>query len=412
MKLLISLLIVFIICMLFGQNIRKHAPVWYITVFVIGLLSMFVPSTAPMWLTQIITGYITRGTFATAMFIWVMYARVLPKGSKAMTTFMSLRAPLAIGAAMLILLHNAFYIIYYVGRVVKGSSMTGYEIIAGVCTLLMWVLLLPLTITSFMPVRRKMNPVKWKKLQRLSYIFYGLIYVHVCLLFTKQIIAGNTSYGRELAIYTAVFGFYLVERVALYLNMSKKAIAGNILVRIGEPVLAIVCAIIFFWPYMLESNAGVMAANSEKTEVLGAKADVENQEVSGVKADGEDAGISGDNASAESSEEVFANIVKDESITDDSQNEGVSYKDGEYTGSAMGHNGEMTVSVTIEGGVIAEVKPLASEDDDPYYTWVLKQIPGAIVEANSTDVDTVSGATISSKAMIKAVEDALGKAME
>lgn len=391
MKLLIALLIVFIICMLFGKSIRQHAPFWYVTMFVIALASMFVPATAPMWLQQIVTGYITRGTLATAMFIWVMYARILPKGSKMMSTFMSLRAPLAIGAAMLILLHNAFYIIYYVSRVLSGKSMSFYEIAAGVCTLLMWILLLPLTITSFMKVRRKMNPVSWKKLQRLSYIFYGLIYVHVTLLFSKQIISGHTSYGRELAIYTAVFGFYLVKRVALYLNMSKKATAGTYLVRIALPVLALGCISIFIWPYMMissENSATYAAESAEVSEVLGADRATDSDATEG------------------SSDEVFAKVAELEA------DEAVTYVDGEYTGSGMGYNGPVTVSVTIEGGVITNVKPLSSDEDDPYYTWVIKEIPSAIVEKGSTDVDTVSGATTSSKALIAAVEDALSQATE
>ena len=42
--------------------------------------------------------------------------------------------------------------------------------------------MLILTVTSFPQVRKKMNAVKWKKLQRTAYIFYGLIYAHILLI--------------------------------------------------------------------------------------------------------------------------------------------------------------------------------------------------------------------------------------
>ncbi len=372
MKLLVSLIIVFIICQLFGKNIKKHAPLWYTTLFLIALLTMFIPA-APMWLQQLVNGYITRGTFATAMFIWVMYARILPKGTKTMANFMSLRAPLAIGATMLILIHNVFYLIQYVSRMLNGKGLSSLEIFAGVFSLAMVFLVLPLTATSFMTIRKKMNPVTWKKLQRLSYIFYGLIYLHVFLLFSRQILNGHANYARELAIYTAVFGFYLVKRVALSLEMRKKKLFSTTLVKVGLPMLVTICMCIFFWPYALNNNAKAEQASDESIIVSDSN---ESPEVMGV-------------------------------YREEKPDKTDGYVDGEYTGSAMGYNGPITVVVTVTDGKIARVKVVSGEDDDPYYTWAIKEIPGAIEKANSPDVDTVSGATTSSKAIISAVKDAL-----
>lgn len=404
MKLLISLLIVFIICELFGKSIKKHGIVWMVSLMMVSFIGMIMPASAPIWLQQIVTGFITRGTLATAMFIWVMYARILPKGTKVMANFMTLRAYLAIGAALMILFHNVFYVAYYIRRALSGNAISVYERLAGTCAILMWVLLLPLTITSFMPVRRKMNPVRWKKLQRLSYIFYGLIYVHVCLLFSKQILSGHANYGFELAVYTAVFGFYLVERVALYLDMSKKALAGALLARIGEPVLAVLCACIILVPYISVIGHSGDVAVAELAEninsVESAAAGTNSGDVLGAER------TSDSGKESEAGDESFAKIVEDEAA------DSTSYKDGTYTGSGMGYNGPVEVEVTIEGSVIIEVKVTASDEDDPYYTWVLKQIPDAIVEKGSADVDTVSGATTSSKALISAVKDALEKASE
>lgn len=47
---------------------------------------------------------------------------------------------------------------------------------------MMIAIMLPLFITSFKRVRRRMKPGNWKRLQRLAYVFYGLMYIHVLLL--------------------------------------------------------------------------------------------------------------------------------------------------------------------------------------------------------------------------------------
>ncbi len=376
MKLLISLVFVFVICQVFGKSIKKHAPIWYISLFVIALLSMNIPA-APIWLQQVVTGFITRGTLATAMFIWVMYARILPKGTKTMANFMSLRAPLAIGATFLILLHSTFYLTQYIGRIMNGYGITSYEIFAGIFSLVMVFLLAPLTITSFMAIRKKMHPVTWKKLQRFSYLFYGLIYLHVFLLFSRKIMEGHSDYGRELAIYTAVFGFYLVRRVVLYLEMSNKKAIGVAVTRVGNSLLALVCVCILFLPYAMDADRVSEKAVAEATSV---------------------------------SESGDIPEVMGASRSDSEEDGDAEYVDGEYTGTGMGYNGLITVMVTISDGVIEKVKVISGEDDDPYYTWAIKEIPVAIEQSNSTEVDTVSGATTSSKAIIAAVNDALQKA--
>lgn len=81
-----------------------------------------------------------------------------------------------------------------------------------------------------------------------------------------------------------------------------------------------------------------------------------------------------------------------------------------YKESALGYNDNISVSVTIKNGVIAEIIILESSDDKPYFDWAKEEIPSKIISAQSTEIDTVSGATFSSKGIIKAVNSALEKA--
>ena len=75
-----------------------------------------------------------------------------------------------------------------------------------------------------------------------------------------------------------------------------------------------------------------------------------------------------------------------------------------------GKNGPITVEVTVEGDTITDVKVLEHSETVGVGAVAVDWMPGRIVEANSTDVDGVSGATITSDAIKAAVAEALAEA--
>ena len=81
--------------------------------------------------------------------------------------------------------------------------------------------------------------------------------------------------------------------------------------------------------------------------------------------------------------------------------------DGVYEGTGAGLNGQIKVSVTVSGGKITEVKVLEHSETAGISDPAIEKIPAAIVEAQSADVDIVSGATFTSKGIIEAVKNAL-----
>ena len=85
------------------------------------------------------------------------------------------------------------------------------------------------------------------------------------------------------------------------------------------------------------------------------------------------------------------------------------YKDGTYYGSATGFAGPIKVKVVISGGKIASVE-IVSTSDGSSYIGKASAITGKIVSSQSTNVDTVSGATYSSVGIINAVRNALAQA--
>ena len=84
-------------------------------------------------------------------------------------------------------------------------------------------------------------------------------------------------------------------------------------------------------------------------------------------------------------------------------------KDGVYTGSGQGFNGPIRVRVTISKGSITKVEILSHSDDNPYFGRARSVISKILGKADKS-VDTVSGATYSSRGILDAVRNALSKA--
>ncbi len=84
------------------------------------------------------------------------------------------------------------------------------------------------------------------------------------------------------------------------------------------------------------------------------------------------------------------------------------YKDGVYEGTAKGYGGDITVEITIKGGVMKDLKILSASNEDGAYLAMASAIVKDILKNQSAEVDTVSGATYSSTG----IKNAAGKALE
>lgn len=88
------------------------------------------------------------------------------------------------------------------------------------------------------------------------------------------------------------------------------------------------------------------------------------------------------------------------------------YKDGIYFGEAEGFGGSISLEVEISGGKLTDIRILSAEDEDRAYFTMAQDIIPEIIDTQSTQVDTVSGATFSSTGIRDAVEQALLGAAE
>lgn len=372
MPILLSLVLALLLSWYGGSAIKEHAPVFYVGAALLALTTIAVTwsgadASFPGWMSNYVWPLLSHGAFASALFIIVMYMGALPNGTKAIKRLMPIRAELSIMASLLVLGHNIAYgRTYFVRLFTDTSKMSTTQMLAAICSLIMIAIMLPLMITSFKAVRKKMKPKSWKKLQRSAYVFYGLIYVHTMLLYVPIVQAGRSVYIVNVIVYSLIFISYAGMRIRKEL-LKKKRGARCIL-----PVAAVVCVaacVLGCIPWSALSLAGKPAVPAASV----------------------------DNAKGDSDGKAYAASE-------------VHYADGTHIGTGEGYNGTITVAVRIADGQITGVTVVSTSDDGSYWQSATAIID-EVVEKKSVDVDSVSGATYSSKGLKEAISNALATAV-
>ena len=86
------------------------------------------------------------------------------------------------------------------------------------------------------------------------------------------------------------------------------------------------------------------------------------------------------------------------------------YTPGDYTATAAGHNGDLTVALSVTSDAIASVEVTAHAETQGIGDYAVAQIPQAIVAGQTLAVDTMTGATVTSAAILAAAADCLTQA--
>lgn len=364
MTFLISLGLAVLFVLLLEKPLRAHPVPFYVGVAAIALAVMgtaWSGTALPDWVTAYVWPVLARGGLAGALFVVVMFTGAFPNASRPMKKLMPIRGQLSILASILTLGHNTAYgKTYFAALFTDPASLPLNQRLAAVCSLLMLAIMLPLFVTSFQFVRRKMRPKTWKRLQRWAYGFYALLAVHILLLTVPRALRGEAAYRLTVFVYGAVFLSYLVCRTIKAAARDKRTSRRLVTTQISA---CLCCAV------LSAAAAWLPAAGNAQPD----SASVPTDSTPGTAQDAQPSG---------------------------------QRPDGVYTGKAMGMNAPIEVSVTVEAGRIVDIAILSARDDEPYFSDALAVID-AIIAANSTQVDAVSGATYSSGGIMDAVEDAL-----
>ena len=388
----------------FGKALKKKPAVLYGICILLSLVSIFYPREGGIpFLDFFFKKIMQRGVLAGSLFIWVMQAPVLPKSSSERKTIYLFRGEMAICASLITLAHNLAFGGKYFGALFLGQGhISLMELHAAIVSCLMILLLIPLTITSFQTVRRKMQGKSWKKLQNWSYLFYLLLYLHIFFIYQGALIRGKGEYFFTLMIYSFIFGFYGFLRIRQYRiqKESKEKKTFPLLRTAG--ILPIVCIFLsgFYsagkYRAALEANVDKIRAQESVSEQHG-QGEENNSSEKAVEASGDKASTNSSDASSDSQ------AIDEDSISG-------AYKDGECFGKASAYNGNVEVKVTISGGKITAIDIVKTKDDEEYFFDAQKKVIPEILEKQSTDVDAVAGATTSSEGICHAVEKALEEA--
>ena len=410
----------------FGKAVKKKPAVLYGICILLSLVSIFYPREGGLpFLDFFFKKIMQRGILAGSLFTLVMIAPVLPKRFSGRKTIYLLRGEMAICASLITLAHNLAFGGKYFGAVFFGQGhISLMELHAAIVSCLMILLLIPLTISSFQTVRRKMQAKTWKKLQNWSYLFYLLLYLHIFFIYQGALLRGKGEYFFTLMLYSFLFGFYGFLRIRQY-RMQKESKEKKTfpLLRIAA-LLPIVCLFLSGF-YSAGKYRAALEAKVDKNE--GQETVTENKESAETEA--ENKGSVEDTGSAESkgggeekidSSEKASEADGDKASANSSDGSSDSqavansasgaYKDGEYLGKASAYNGNVEVKVTISGGKMTAIDIVKTKDDEDYFFDAQKKVIPEILEKQSTDVDAVAGATTSSEGIAHAVEKALEQA--
>ena len=91
---------------------------------------------------------------------------------------------------------------------------------------------------------------------------------------------------------------------------------------------------------------------------------------------------------------------------------GCSARAEQRAGEAQGYGGTLKVTVTLNENDITSVKITEHHETTGVGTRAIDELPAAIEKADSIDVDSVSGATVTSNAIKEAVSQALGSVVQ
>lgn len=211
--------------------------------------------------------------------------------------------------------------------------------------LLAYLVMVPLTIISFPNIRKKFTFKKWKYWQMYAYVAYAGIYVHLLMVSSTQAL-----------VYTYIFGVYAFLQVK-----NDKALSKSFKVALASVIL------------IFSSFQVVHAVADEGVAVQ--------------------------------------TIVNPMSTSTSSYSGTVSttlYTDGTYSASVAGFRGRpLQVEVTVTNNIIETVDVISDGTTGGRYSISVNQVASNIEMANTWNVDTINGTTISTSALIDAVQTAL-----
>lgn len=214
MSFLIVLACTLIACCALRNPLRKVPWLFYLLAIAFDVLYFASGSLGlPQVIDVALLTTMNKCLLPAALFAIVMYIGVFPPSSKVRHWLQPLRTPLSIVACILVLGHMVRFFSTYATRVLSGGAVSANVMTSFVIGIVLFALLAILGVTSFNFVRKHMSVQTWKRVQRLAYPFYALVYVHLLIMLGPAALRGGDNAIASIAVYTLMFAAYAVLRV-------------------------------------------------------------------------------------------------------------------------------------------------------------------------------------------------------
>jgi DMSO/TMAO reductase YedYZ heme-binding membrane subunit len=190
-----------LLSILLSKSIKKYATIYYI-VFAVPFLLVAIPFVGRLvgietfsiggipFLGSITRDYIHAGTLGFPLLVIIMYMGALSPKNPYVKKLLSIRKELSILSGFPILTHSLIRVTNNFPRAFNfffdseasaratnalGAGISNFSFVLGI---VMLALFIPLWVTSFESVHKRMGGIRWKKLQRWSYVLYAMLFIH------------------------------------------------------------------------------------------------------------------------------------------------------------------------------------------------------------------------------------------
>ncbi|WP_313381663.1 ferric reductase-like transmembrane domain-containing protein [Proteiniphilum saccharofermentans] len=250
--LLFSLAVLTLLCILLSKSIKKHATLYYIILSIpfflvaIPFIGRFfglesVNLVRIPYLGQILRDYIHMGTFGFPLLVIIMYVGALNPKTPGVKKLLNIRKELSIISGFPVLTHslvrvtnnfpaslrfftnNAEYM--ESTKVVNelGAGITNFSFVFGIVLVILFI---PLWVTSFDSIHKRMGNVRWKKLQKWAYVMYAALFIHamgiqVGFLLNPRVRNDISPAAMEARGYIHIVSLILIFGSYLYLRLRK-----------------------------------------------------------------------------------------------------------------------------------------------------------------------------------------------
>ncbi len=217
---------VWVVAYLLRRPLHKFPLLFYALAVAVDLIGLFgVSAVLPRAVWRLLFELQREALLPLALFSVVMLIGCFRRDSFVGRSLLPVRGELSIVAWILSLEHVVVYLKAYLPRVLGASTVPSSVLGGFAIAVVLLILLLILGATSFRLVRRVMPSKAWKAVQRLSYLFFALVFVHVLLMLAPSAMNGGAAAQVSVLVYVTLLGLYVALRVGRYVSDRRSSLA-------------------------------------------------------------------------------------------------------------------------------------------------------------------------------------------